>query len=86
MSNEFGAESYLNTYNLPNYLSSRLNTSPGRNILAFDDLRSRRGHLFDEAFVGHDATIEVDFDRVISGTNARMGSLNYTYDSHQGRH
>lgn len=48
------------TYDLSNGLTSRLDTTPRRNIFALDDLRSWRGHLSDESFVRYKTTIQID--------------------------
>jgi hypothetical protein len=48
------------TYNLTDCLSSRLDSAPGRDVFASDDGRASRGHLSDEAFIGNDASVEVD--------------------------
>lgn len=55
----------LQTDHLADELSSGLDTAPRRDVFSLDDLGARFGHLFDEALVGHNATVEIDlFDYI----------------------
>lgn len=49
------------TYNLAYCLTGRLYTTPGRDVLALDNLRTSWCELLDEAFVRHDTAIKTDF-------------------------
>lgn len=47
-------------YHLAKELSGRLDSSPSRDIFALDDFGAWRCHLLNEAFVGDDATVQID--------------------------
>jgi hypothetical protein len=50
----------LKSYNLPNCLARRLNSTPGRDVSAFDDRSARTSELSDEALVCDNSTVEID--------------------------
>lgn len=53
-----GAES---PYDLTDRLTSGLDPPPRGNVLCFDNRGSGAGHLRNEAFVGHDTAVQVNF-------------------------
>lgn len=57
---EPGQHWWCAAYHLAHELTSGLDTSPSRHVLALKDFCSRSGHLVDEAFVGYNTAIEID--------------------------
>lgn len=61
-----GLNKPCSTHHLTKELPGRLDTTPGRDVFAFDDSRSRVCELLNEPFVGNDTSIEVDLCESLS--------------------
>ncbi len=49
------------TYNLTQCLTSRLDSTPRRNVRAVDNGQSRMSHLPNEPFIRDNSSVEIDF-------------------------